>query len=162
ALRYQSGGRLRTVPVAPQAIVPKESESSLRQLCLRLAAIKETKEATAAWRRRMRSRISTQIRKLLARGRSRFQQSPMAATPLLFLGAALAAMIFLAYWLLFAVKELGAAMVRTVLFPGRFFFKVNGFQQWFDRLKLALDPLVLAKESECDVWLIPTLAFPYS
>jgi glycosyltransferase involved in cell wall biosynthesis len=162
ALKYQSGGRLRSVSIPAHQSTHEGPEPFYRRLGKTLVATGELKEFTRKLRCKIRSRISNDIRSVLSSAQSKLQSSPFAGAALVFLGMCLASAIFLTYWCLYTVIQLTTACLRSVAFPWRFVLKINRFRRLADQLKLSLDPLILAKETECDVWLVPPIRFPQS
>jgi glycosyltransferase involved in cell wall biosynthesis len=161
-LKNQSSGRLVSVLFLDRPGCPQSWNTILRKAGRRLAAVAETKEIIANLTRRGRSRISTDIRRVLRGARSKWRKSPVAGFLPMVLGGCLAFSIILAYWFIFSVMQLGTALLRSLFFPAPFFLKIDALRRSFDRLRLSLDPLILAKETYCDVWLVPSLTFPYS
>jgi len=161
-LKYHSCRRLRSVSFLNDSVKPRAGKTILRKVGRLMTATGPTKEIAAKWIRRARSRISTDIRRLLVGARAKSRKSLAAGLPLLFLGGCLAAGIILVYWCLYSVHQLGLAALRSLFFPANFFLKIDAFQRWLERGKLSLDPLILAKQTECDVWLVPSWTFPHS
>jgi glycosyltransferase involved in cell wall biosynthesis len=162
SLRCQSGGRLRLVSFLGGSGRLPGRESFPRKAARRLVAVDETREIVGRWSRRARSLISSRLRTLLSAAQGKLRKSAAAGWALLLLGGSLAAGIVLVCWILYFVLRLGMAVWRCLFFPARMGLKIDAFRRTLDRVRLSLDPLILAKEAKCDVWLIPSLTFPHS
>jgi glycosyltransferase involved in cell wall biosynthesis len=71
-------------------------------------------------------------------------------------------MIVLIYWSLYTLKQFLGAGKRSLILPWRVLCKFQGIQRLVQLLQDGLDPLFLARQAGCDVWLIPSLTFPHS
>jgi hypothetical protein len=99
------------------------------------------------------------LRDLLIRTRLKMQKSPLVGIPLLILGVFLATVAFLVYWTLYGLKQFVAAGWRSLVLPWRILSRLERIRGFAQLAKVGLDPLILAKETGCDVWLIPSLTF---
>jgi len=77
-LKNRSSGRLGSVLFLDRSGCPQSRNTILRKVGRRLAAVAETKEIIANLTRRGRSRISTDIRRVLRGARSKSRKSPVA------------------------------------------------------------------------------------
>jgi glycosyltransferase involved in cell wall biosynthesis len=112
--------------------------------------------------RGFRSWIAGALRGILVGTWFKFQKSPWAALPLLILGVFLASFVFLVYWALHGLKEFVGAGWRSLILPWRILSRFERIRRLGQLVKVGLDPLSLAKEAGCDVWLIPSLTFRHS
>ncbi len=159
-LQSRSGGRMRIVPqLEAESSLPRWLLFILRQIGPWFAGSADKKRIANKAIRRFRSRIAHDFLGLLGRAWFQFQTSPMAGLPLLILGGFLATFILLVYWALYALKQMVAAGWQSLLLPWRVLYHIEGFRRRWQLLLVGLDPLILAKEEECDVWLIPSLTF---
>jgi glycosyltransferase involved in cell wall biosynthesis len=109
-----------------------------------------------------RSRIAGAFRGFLIRTWSEFRESPLAGFPFLILGVFLASIAFLVYWTLYGLKQFVSAGWRSLVLPWKILSRFERIQRLGQWMKVGLDPLALAKEAGCNVWLIPSLTFRHS
>jgi glycosyltransferase involved in cell wall biosynthesis len=161
-LEYQLGGRLQTVAFAGGRGLEPGRETIIRKVGRLARFVGKAKKAALKLHQHGRSWISTEIQKVVGKNRAKLRESPAAGLLLLFLGAFLGAALFLLYWCLYTVAQVARATWRSLVFPLRVCPKIPALRRYLDHLKLSLDPLISAKEANCDVWLVPSLEFSHS
>jgi glycosyltransferase involved in cell wall biosynthesis len=161
-LEYQSGSRLQTVVLRGGRGLEPGRETIVRKVGRLVGFVGKAKKAGLKLHQQGRSRISTEIQRVFAESRTKLRESPAAGFLFLALGAFLGAGLFLLYWCLYTVAQLARAAIRSLVFPLRISLKIAFLRRYLDHLKLSLDPLISAKEANCDVWLVPSLDFPHS
>jgi glycosyltransferase involved in cell wall biosynthesis len=150
-----------------QTVLLPADSSALRWLAILLCRlgswfdrIGAKKQIVGQALRDFRSWMARALRGPLGRSWAKFRKSPATGLPLLSLAGLLAASMFLVYWLVYAAKEFVAAGWRSLVLPWKIISR-------FERVRrlgqlVGMDPLGLAKEADCDVWLIPSLTFGHS
>ncbi len=162
-LHCRSEGRLGVVPLLEaESGLPRWLAIILRQLGLWRDGFTAKEQIVARATRGFRSRIAGALRGLLIRTWFKFQKSPLAGLPLLTLGVFLASIAFLVYWTLYGLKQFVRAGWRSLVLPWKILSRFERIQRLGQWVKVGLDPLALAKEAGCDVWLIPSLTFHHS
>jgi glycosyltransferase involved in cell wall biosynthesis len=97
------------------------------------------------------------LRGLLTRTWFKFQKSPLSGLPFLILGFFLASFVFLVYWAQYVLKQFMVASWRSLVLPWSILSRLEKIRRLAQLVKIGLDPISLAKEAACDVWLLPSL-----
>jgi glycosyltransferase involved in cell wall biosynthesis len=106
--------------------------------------------------------MADSLRGLLIRTQLKVQKSPLVGIPFLILGVFLGSGAFLVYWTLYVLKQFLGAGWRSLVLPWRIISRFEKIRRFAQLVKIGLDPLSLAKDAGCDVWLISSLAFRHS